>query len=142
MEAFETLFSRLDTVSEKVSVDAVFGKPQTYGDRVVIPVAEIAYGFGAGGGIASAPGCACEGEPECECEAVAEDDGSQEWPVGGGGGAGGKARPVAYIEVTPEGTRVQPIVDEQRIALAGILLGAWAVGWVGLVLKTLFTRRA
>ena len=60
--------------------------------------------------------------------------------VGGGGGA--KARPIAYIEIGPDGTRVQAIQDEEKIALAGILLGVWTIGWLGLVLKTLFTRRS
>jgi hypothetical protein len=51
---------------------------------------------------------------------------------------GAKARPLAYIEVGPEGTSVQPIMDEQKVAMAGILLSAWVIGWLGLVLKTLF----
>jgi hypothetical protein len=29
-------------------------------------------------------------------------------------------------------------MDQQKIALAGILLSVWAVGWAGVVLKTLF----
>jgi hypothetical protein len=29
-------------------------------------------------------------------------------------------------------------MDEQKIALAGIFLSAWAVGWLAVVLKTLF----
>jgi uncharacterized spore protein YtfJ len=61
--------------------------------------------------------------------------------MGAGGGAGAHARPIAYIEVGPDGTRVKPIMDEQKVALAGILLGFWAIGWVGLVLKSLFGRK-
>jgi len=168
MDEIKAMLEKIGSVVDHVNVDAVFGKPETVGDRVLIPVAEIAYGFGAGFGMA-APGSCCEeevcccedaageegaccchdeaGEEEaccaeadeepccCEAEAGAEDGGAA---GGGGGGAGGRARPIAYIEVGPDGTKVEPIVDEQKIALAGILLGAWAVGWVGLVLKTLF----
>ena len=61
--------------------------------------------------------------------------------MGGAGGIGAKARPIAYIEVGPEGTKVKNIVDEQKVALGGILLTAWAVGWIGLVLKTIFSPR-
>ncbi|MHB1319751.1 MAG: hypothetical protein ACYCYF_14150, partial [Anaerolineae bacterium] len=74
----------------------------------------------------------CEDEP-CDCAA-------HEPASGAGGGAGAHVRPIAYIEVGPDGTHVKPIVDEQKVALAGILLGFWAVGWVGLVLKTLFAH--
>ena len=50
--------------------------------------------------------------------------------VGGGGGSGLLARPFAIVEVTPEVTRVKSIVDEQKLALAGVLL----IGWIALCL--------
>lgn len=139
MEALKALVDRFDEISEKANVDAVFGKPETVEGRVLIPVAEMMVGFGMGGGLAPAQECTCEcgdraaEEESCECEA-------HESANGGGGGAGAHVRPIAYIEVGPEGTHVKPIVDEQKVALAGILLGFWAVGWVGLVLKTIFGR--
>lgn len=149
MDELEALLEKIGSIGDEINVDAVFGKPQTVGDRVLIPVAEIAYGFGAGVGMGG-PGCccgghdeeeaeccACEGEcdDECECECHTEYD---EVAGGGGGGGGGRARPIAYIEVGPEGTFVEPIMDEQKIAFAGMLLGAWAIAWVGMVLVTLF----
>jgi uncharacterized spore protein YtfJ len=168
MEELESMFERLAAVQERIDVNAVFGEPRTIEGRTVIPVAEVTYGVGLGFGAGPAehycscgcgehePGCECECEPgeehepgcECECDLGAEHEPGcefeheiEETALGGGGGAGGHARPVAYIEIGPEGTHIQPIVNEQRVALAGILLGAWAVGWVGLVLKTLFTPR-
>lgn len=170
METLQALIKRLEKVSEEVNVDAVFGKPQTIEGRVLIPVAELSYGFGMGIGSGPSCDCAChskgegdadccDGEEACDCACHSEDasdveaecccgeeacdccDGQAGSVLGGGGGAGAKVRPIAYIEVGPEGVHVQSITDEQKIALAGILLSAWAVGWVGLVLKTLFTRR-
>ncbi len=44
------------------TVKNVFGEPVTHGDRVVIPVAKIAYGFGGGGGAARAKGIMPENE--------------------------------------------------------------------------------
>lgn len=93
--------------------EAVFGEPRTVGDFTVITAAEVkvgmGYGFGAGGG--SGP---------------AEDEGdeSQETPTedgfGGGGGGGGVSggRPVAAIIASPDGVRVEPIIDLTTIGLA------------------------
>lgn len=139
MDELKVLLEKIGSISDEINVDAVFGKPETVGDRVLIPVAEIAYGFGAGLGIGG-PSCSCE-EPcdeedaeNCECECH-EEHGEG---AGGGGGAGGRARPIAYIEVGPDGTKVEPIMDEQKIALAGILLSAWAIAWIAPTLMTLF----
>ena len=152
MDELKALLEKIGSVGDEVNVDAVFGKPETVGERVLIPVAEIAYGFGAGLGIGG-PGssfeecgdecceecgdecCDEEGDESCECECHAE---HSEGAGGGGGGAGGRARPIAYIEIGPDGTKVEPIMDEQKIALAGMVLGAWAIAWVGMVLVTLF----
>jgi uncharacterized spore protein YtfJ len=145
MEELNTLLERIDSIGDEINVDAVFGTPETVGDRVLIPVAEIAFGYGAGMGVGSPVICDCceecdheEGDESCECECECE---CHEMPgegMGGGGGAGGRARPIAYIEVGPEGTKVEPIMDEQKIALAGMLLGAWAIAWAGTVLVALF----
>lgn len=146
MDELNALLEKIDSIGDEINVDAVFGKPETIGDRVLIPVAEISYGYGAGMGTAG-PGSCCEeccdedGDESCECGDECECECHDEYgegSVGGGGGAGGRARPIAYIEVGPEGTMVEPILDEQKIALAGMLLGAWAIAWVGMVLVSLF----
>ncbi|MEJ5310206.1 MAG: spore germination protein GerW family protein [Anaerolineae bacterium] len=154
MDELKTLLEKIGSIGDEINVDAVFGKPETVGDRVLIPVAEIAYGFGAGLGMGGQGECCCaesgdkeacccadkdeagaccEHDESCECECHAEGAGG-----GGGGGGGGVARPIAYIEVGPDGAKVEPIMDEQKIAFAGMLLGAWAIAWVGMVLVTLF----
>lgn len=144
MDAIQALFERLEKVPEEVNVNAVFGKPETIGERTLIPVAELRYGFGVGAGSAptTTPCCAGEDEEPPEPEMDAGKDEDQETAMGVGGGAGARTRPIAYIEVGPEGTHVKAIIDEQKVALAGILLSVWAVGWLGLVLKTLFSRRS
>lgn len=169
MDELKALLEKIGSIGDDINVDAVFGKPETVGERVLIPVAEIAYGFGAGFGMGG-PGesccadfddedeaaCCCADDAEeeaccadgaeeeaccahdedCECECCAEH--AEVMGVGGGGGGGGRARPIAYIEIGPEGTSVKPIMDEQKIALAGMLLGAWVIAWVGMALMTLF----
>lgn len=138
MDAIQALFERLEKVPEEVDVNAVFGKPEIVGERTLIPVAELRYGFGVGAGTAPASGACCTEEDEEPLEPAEDEDA----PMGAGGGAGARTRPIAYIEIGPEGTHVKPIIDEQKVALAGIGLSIWAVGWVGLVLKTLFSRRS
>ena len=57
------------------------------------------------------------------------------------GSVGGMvAHPLAVIEVTPEGTQVKPVVDEQKLALAGGLLGAWIVVWLARTLVRIFGK--
>jgi uncharacterized spore protein YtfJ len=142
MEALDSIFERIDKMSEEVNVDAVFGQPREVGDHVLIPVAELHYGFGAGSGTAQGTESPEKKEAEetetAEAECCDQSGGTAQ---GAGGGAGAKARPLAYIDVGPDGVSVKSIMDEQTIALAGILLSAWAVGWLAVVLKTLFSPR-
>jgi len=146
-------------------VDNVFGEPQMFEGRMIIPVAEIAYGFGVGFGSGAEGGCDCDYDDFCDCDETCDDDCEcdchtegfedacdcdcdcdcedyDDAPVmGGGGGGGGMARPIAFIEVTAEGATVRPIMDEQKIALAGIFLSAWIAGCFALVLKALFGKK-
>lgn len=140
MEALDSIFERIDAMREEVNVDAVFGEPREVGDHVLIPVAELHYGFGVGSGTAQGTESPEEGTEETETTETAccEHGGTAQ---GAGGGAGAKARPLAYIDVGPDGVSVKSIMDEQKIALAGILLSAWAVGWLAVVLKALFSPR-
>jgi uncharacterized spore protein YtfJ len=153
MEQMKTLLEMMEKLPSEVNVNAVFGEPEKHDDHILIPVAEITYGYGIAFGTAeecccaeSAEGCCMESAdaPEEEVSAEKSEDAASEKHgpgMGGGGGIGTKARPIAYIEVGPEGTKVKSIVDEQKVALGGILLSAWAVGWIGLVLKTIFSPR-
>ncbi|MBN1976649.1 MAG: hypothetical protein JW918_04530 [Anaerolineae bacterium] len=116
----QKLLDALTDLRKRAHVDAVFGKPVIADGRTVIPVAEVAYDFEMG----------------IEEEAV---EGGAE---GGSGGSGGMSvRPVAVVEVTPEGTVVKSVVDEQKLALAGALLIGWAVFWVVRALVRIFGKQ-
>jgi uncharacterized spore protein YtfJ len=108
----DELFVRLEDMQAQASVDAVYGQPVTVGEKVVIPMASVAYGFGLGFGEGTDP-------------AAGESGGA-----GGGEGGGMGARPLGVIEITPEHTRVEPYVNEQAVTLAGMVLGAWSIFWV------------
>lgn len=113
--SYDRLFTQFDLLHQNASVASVYGEPIQAEGKVIVPVAVVSYGFGLGVG---------EG-PSNEGAA----------PTAGGGGGGGlTAKPVAIIEITPERTRVESIVDEQLIALAGIAFAAWAVLWIAAAL--------
>jgi uncharacterized spore protein YtfJ len=116
----------IEEMLERLSVNTVFGTPTREGDIIVIPVAEIGVGFGYGHGWGQSPGSVAKGAGE----AAGPVEGG-----GGGGGGGGRARPVGYIRIAPEGVKFEPILDETRIALAGIILGAWSVFWISKAIR-------
>jgi uncharacterized spore protein YtfJ len=120
----DELFVRLEDLQANASVNAVFGQPVTVGDKVVIPIASVSYGFGMGFG-------------EATGQEVHEPNGG----VGGGEGGGVSARPLGVVEITPERTRVEPIVNEQALALAGMLLGAWSIFWVSAAVIRIMSGR-
>jgi uncharacterized spore protein YtfJ len=126
----QTLLDALADLPEKANVNAVFGDPVTVEGRTVIPLAKVGYAFGMGiggtmGAEEAATGEAAESVPEKAADGV--------------GGCGGVlAHPLAVVEVTPEGTWVKPVVDEQKLALAAGLLGAWVVFWLARALIKIF----
>ncbi len=97
------LKSMADRLAESAHVKRVYGDPVTVGERTVIPVARVRYGFGGGAGRKSGAG-----------------------DEGGGGGGGVVAAPVGVVEITPQGTRFIAIPDWRRIAAIaalGVVLG-------------------
>ncbi len=119
----EKLLDAFVDMRKEASVNACFGEPVKTETRTVIPVARIGYGFGMG----ARQGSGSDAEsPEAS-------------PGGGGGGM--SSSPLAIIEIAPDGVRVEPIVDEQKVALVGLLVGAWSVFWVTRVLMAIFGRR-
>jgi uncharacterized spore protein YtfJ len=127
--SLEGIFSTVEGLRGVASVDAAFGKPQEIEGKVLIPVAVVGTGFGLGFGQGTS-GEQAQAEP-----APAEGE-------GGGSLAGAGARPIAVIEVTAEDTTIRPIVDETKIALAGVALGAWSVFWIMATLRSIFGGRA
>lgn len=131
----EDIFQAIEDMREKASVNAVYGEPVTVGAKTIIPVADIKYGFGLGYGEGAAEGGEQEEPPP---------SGRGGPPPGGrGGGAGGgvAARPVAVLEITDEGVVVKPVVDEGRIAMAGIFTGIWFIFWAARTLKAILGKK-
>jgi uncharacterized spore protein YtfJ len=108
----EKMFAALEDLKKVANVSAVFGEPETVGDKTIIPVAQVSYGFGMGFGEGKSP-------------AKDEEEGPTGEGKGVGGGGGASVRPLAVLEITPEETNLTSIVDASRIALAGIALMAW-----------------
>lgn len=111
MSVEELMKSISENVRGSASVSTVFGEARTVGSKTVIPIASVRLGFGAG---------------SCECKS-GEEEGAPS--AGGGGGGGAIARPVAVLEVTEQETRVIPVVDVTRIALAS-LCAAGCITWL------------
>jgi uncharacterized spore protein YtfJ len=123
----EDVFQAIEHMRDKASVSAVFGEPVVVGEKTIIPIADIKYGFGFGYG---------EGPAQPE---PTGDEPSQ----GQGGGAGGgiTARPVAVLEIDRDRVMVKPVMDEGRIAFMGLLTGIWAIFWTGITLKAIFGKK-
>lgn len=107
---------------ERVGVRTVYGEPVHAHGRTFIPVAKVTYAFGVGGGTR---------------QRHEHEEGEQEGDHAEGGGAGAAvvARPVALVEIREGRTRLLPVWDANRLALAALALAAWAVLWVGLRLR-------
>jgi uncharacterized spore protein YtfJ len=101
----------MDTFLEVADVSSAFGEPVQSGDNLIIPAAEVlaGVGFGVGAGFG-------RGDKE---------DKSQGGGSGGGGGGRVFSRPVAVVVASPEGVRVEPVVDVTKIALAALTAGGF-----------------
>jgi uncharacterized spore protein YtfJ len=137
-QALETTASSFDRNMEKflstADVRSAYGEPVVHGDVLLIPTAEVlsAVGFGLGGGVGGGMGAGSSENQESSAPAQNGGGGGG----GGGAGAGGSviSRPVAVIIASPEGVRVEPVVDITKIAIAaltafGMMAGmAWRMG--------------
>jgi uncharacterized spore protein YtfJ len=118
-------FDALAALLEKsLSIRHVYGEPVQQGDRTVIPVAKVAFGFGAGGGEGGR-----RSRKPADQETAAGPEGQ-----GAGGGGGVRMMPVGVIEVGPEGTRFVALRRPVAPLIASAVLGV-ALGW-------LLTRRS
>jgi uncharacterized spore protein YtfJ len=118
-----------DTMEEFLAaadVRVVYGEPIQHDDTTIIPTAEVlcGLGFGVGSG-----------------RGTSNDDGSDKPSegIGSGGGGGGRilSRPVAVVVASPEGVRVEPVVDITKIALAGLT----ALGFMVSMMFRMSSRR-
>ncbi len=110
----------LDRFLATADVDKVFGEPIRQGETTIVPAAEMITGMGFGFGFGR--GSDSSDEPTHE-------------GGGGGGGGGGSvlARPVAVVVASPEGVRVEPVVDVTKVALAALTAGGFMLAtWLGM----------
>ena len=116
-QAVEAVQETLELFLETANVDRVYGEPIQHGDTLIIPSAEVLVGLGFGMGYGFGQG-------------EKEESGSTPNGGGGGGGGGGRvlSRPVAVIVASPEGVRVQEVVDPTKIALAALTAAGFMIG--------------
>jgi len=123
----------IERMLDQLTVESVFGPPTKEGDVTIIPVAEMGLGFGFGFG----QGFAIEdedGEEEKEEKEEKEEE-TANTGEGGGAGGGGKATPRGYIKITPEGVSFESIMDDNQVAMAGIMMTAWSVFWIAKAIR-------
>lgn len=108
----------LEQLIESAEVGQVYGRPVKHGDVTIIPAAEVL--ALAGLGVGSGGGTGAEGEG-----------------YGDGGGGGGRtlSRPVAVIISSPDGVRVEPILDPTKIMLAALTAGGFMAGMLSRMLR-------
>lgn len=111
----EAVQQPIEDMLADLDVASVFGDPIHHETEVIIPVADVMYGFGYGFG----------GDEAAKGES------------GGGGGGGGKATPRGFIRLTPDGVRYEPTNNDTLIAIAGMFTGIWAIFWSAFTLITL-----
>jgi uncharacterized spore protein YtfJ len=104
MSSLAMLQTLHENLSTRAQVKSVFGDAVAVGERTIIPVAKIAFGFGAGARTGGVGETSAKGE-------------------GGGGGGGVRATPVGVFEVSTTNTRFVPVRDQKREA-GLVLLGA------------------
>jgi uncharacterized spore protein YtfJ len=114
---FEVFQDTVDEFLASADVNVVYGEPIEHDDTLIIPTAEVLcfMGFGVGSG----SGTSGEQNP---------DKPSQGSGSGGGGGGRILSRPVAVVVASPEGVRVEPVIDLTKLALAGLTALGFMVG--------------
>jgi len=119
----------MDRFFSTAEVEAVYGAPVQIGNQVIIPTAEVmcAMGFGYGSGNWSANSDEHGGTPAATGKA--EESSPPGNGVGSGGGGGGYtfSRPVALVIASPEGVRVEPIIDRTKIWLAAFTAAGFMI---------------
>lgn len=112
-DAIDVIQDTMEYFLSAASVDAAYGDPIENGDTLVIPTAEVlaVMGFGMGSGY---------GRSDAEKNESGQGGPGEGGGSGGGGGGRVLSRPVAVIVSSPEGVRVEPVVDVTKIALAAL----------------------
>ncbi len=83
----EILKGVVGELKEVARSETIIGEPVTVGDKTVIPIVKISFGFGAGGG---------------------QRDSGKADQYGGGGGGGARIEPAAFIIMDADGVSLLP----------------------------------
>jgi len=118
------LFEVVEQARDTATWRAAFGEPESVGDRTVMPVAQVSYGFGLGFGSGTAP--------------TDEEDRPASTGEGGGGGGGASAKPLGVIVVTPENVYFEEVRDDTKIAILGTGMVALAIWQIAKTLRAIF----
>lgn len=113
-QTLDFLQDTFDNFLAAADVEAVYGAPVEHGDNLVLPAAEVvsAMGFGVGSGSGG------------------DDEGNGGSGTGGGGGGRVFSRPVAVVISSPEGVRVEPVIDLTKLAIAAVTTLAFMLSFV------------
>jgi uncharacterized spore protein YtfJ len=122
-EAIDLIESTMDKFLDTAGVEAVYAPPIKHADSLIIPAAEVLCLMGFGAGAGSGGGI--------------EEGQESGFGTGGGGGGGGRtlSRPVAVIVASPDGVRVEPVIDPTKIALAALTAGGFMMGMMMRMLR-------
>jgi uncharacterized spore protein YtfJ len=107
-------------LGQDASIKNVYGEPIRVGEKTIIPVAQIAYGFGGGFGSGMN-----KQKPLKDAGAA---DANGKTGEGAGGGGGMYAKPKGVYEITAACTRFIPASNTKRMLMAmfaGFIIRGW-----------------
>ncbi len=132
-----TIRETMENLTRIAATDAVYGKPIKSGGITIIPTAEVLCGMGFGLGSGSYN--PSEEDQPVQEQRTAKDETSPEPMSGSGSGGGGGgysfSRPVAVVIVSPEGVRIEPVLDRTKIALAALTTAGFMIGMMARMLR-------
>lgn len=108
----------VEQMMEKLGADHAFGRPIKAEAKTIIPIAEVRTGFGFGFG------------REKKNRINKPNEGR-----GGGSGGGGKVVPVGYIQADKDGVTFHPLINRNKLAMAGIVLSGWGLWLLSRIIK-------
>jgi uncharacterized spore protein YtfJ len=134
--ATDEMVRTIGGMPQELGASACFGEPIERNGHTLIPVARVnfGYGLGFGGGSGSKIGPSGNGSSSTDVGDVGEGG-------GGGGGGGGSSSPVAVIDISGDGIRIEPVEDRTRISMAGIMFAAWAAFWLLMTIRSVSHER-
>lgn len=131
-----TMENTLNNFISTADVDAVYGKPIKSGDMLIIPTAEVFCGMGFGFGSGNFEGEKSQEENTDKPGEEREPSSGKGYGSGGGGGGYTFSRPVALVIATPDGVRVEPILDRTKTLLAALTTAGFILGMISGMMKS------